>query len=146
MRTRLVNERPESSRNRQPTPPPNPPPAPTLADAIANLAKVVAGNARVLQAMAQDRAPTPQPNQHQQGNNTYADFLKTHPPVFLKADEPLEADDWIGTIEQKLALIRCTDAQKTQYAAQQLQGPARGWWSNFRATQPNRDNIPWATF
>ena len=30
--------------------------------------------------------------------NSYADFLKTHPPVFLKVDEPLEIDYWIRTI------------------------------------------------
>jgi hypothetical protein len=38
-------------------PPPNPPPAPTLADAIASLINVIADNARLLQAIAQDRIP-----------------------------------------------------------------------------------------
>jgi hypothetical protein len=38
-------------------PPPNPPPAPTLADAIASLINVSADNARLLQAIAQDRIP-----------------------------------------------------------------------------------------
>jgi len=44
-----------------------------------------------------------------EANNTYADFLKTHPLVFLKADKPLEADDWLHTIEQKFGLIQCSD-------------------------------------
>jgi hypothetical protein len=79
-------------------------------------------------------------------NNSYANFLKTQPPVFLKADEPLEADDWIRTIEQKLDLIHCTDAQKTKYAAQQLQGPIGAWWSNFGATQQARNQNPWVFF
>jgi hypothetical protein len=77
------------------------------------LINVSADNARLLQAIAQDRIPARQHNRNPPGNNSYADFLKTQPLVFLKADEPLEADDWIRTIEQKLDLIRCTDAQKT---------------------------------
>jgi hypothetical protein len=60
MRTHLgtTDERPESSCACQTTPPPpNPPLAPTLADAIANLINVSADNVRLLQAIAQDRAP-----------------------------------------------------------------------------------------
>jgi hypothetical protein len=76
-------------------PPPNPPPAPTLVDAIASLINVSADNARLLQAITQDSIPAQQHNQNPPGNNNYVDFLKTQPPVFLKADEPLEADDWI---------------------------------------------------
>jgi hypothetical protein len=74
-------------------PPPNPPPAPTLADAIASLINISVDNARLLQAIAQDCIPAQHHNQNPLGNNNYADFLKTQPPVFLKADEPLEADD-----------------------------------------------------
>jgi hypothetical protein len=74
------------------------------------LINVSADNACLLQAIAQDCIPTQQHNRNPPGNNNYADFLKTQPPVFLKADEPLEADDWIRTIEQKLDLICCTNA------------------------------------
>jgi hypothetical protein len=70
-------------------PPPNPHPAPTLADAIASLINVSANNARLLQATTQDRILAQQHNQNPLGNNNYADFLKTQPPVFLKANEPL---------------------------------------------------------
>jgi hypothetical protein len=56
---------------------PNPPPfPPTLAEAIAALV-----NATTLLA------------QNQNGNQGYVDFTDTHPPVFSKDDEPLEADD-----------------------------------------------------
>jgi hypothetical protein len=69
-------------------------------------------------------------------DSTYLDFLKTQPPVFYKANEPLEAEDWICTLEQKFNLIRCSDVQKTQFAVQQLQGSAGAWWANFIATRP----------
>ena len=116
-----------------PNPPP-PPPAPTLTEAIAHLINASADNTLILQAMAQNMAPGLHGRCDPEGNNTYGDFLKTQPPIFTKANEPLEADDWIRTIEQKFGLIRCSRNQKTLFAAQQLQGPAGAWWASYFAT------------
>jgi hypothetical protein len=84
----------------------NPPPVPpTLAKAI------VASHTRFLREMAGNQF-------HQQGgkgqhqaprNTTYMEFSKTRPPIFVKAEEPLEADEWIRVMEQKFGLIRCTE-------------------------------------
>jgi hypothetical protein len=69
---------------------PNPPPfLPTLAEAIATLV-----NATTLLAQNQNG------NQGHRGRNnggetTYVDFPDTRPSVFSKANEPLEADDWL---------------------------------------------------
>jgi hypothetical protein len=63
-------------------------------------------------------APGPHGCHDPEGNNTYADFLKTQPPIFIKANEPLEADDWIHTIEQKFLLIHYNGNQKTLFATQ----------------------------
>lgn len=138
---------PRTSRTRanMPNPPP-PPPVPTLADAIAHLVDASADNARILQAIAQNMAPGPRGHHNHGGNNTYADFLKTQPPIFLRAREPLEADDWIRTIEQKLGLIHCNKNQKTLFAAQQLQGLAGAWWASYLATQLEGYQVPWAEF
>jgi hypothetical protein len=91
---------------------PNPPPfPPTLAEAIAALV-----NATTLLAQNQNK------NQGRRGRNnggetTYIDFTDTRPPVFSKADEPLEADDWLQTMEQKFDLLQCTEYQKPVFAA-----------------------------
>jgi hypothetical protein len=45
------------------------------------------------------------------------DFTDTHPPVFTRADEPLEADDWLRTMEQKFDLTNYTDYQKPVFVA-----------------------------
>jgi hypothetical protein len=55
---------------------------------------------------------------------SYLDFLKTRPPLFVKAEDPLETDEWIRVIEQKFGLLRCTETQKPLLAAQQLRGLA----------------------
>jgi len=70
------------------------------------------------------------------------DFLETQPPVFRTAEDPLDAEHWPRTIEQKLGLIPCTDIQKTQFATQQLHGPAGAWWANHLAMQPTERQIP----
>ena len=46
---------------------------------------------------------------HNRQEAMYVDFIDTRPPVFTKADEPLEADDWLRTMEQKFDLIPCIE-------------------------------------
>ena len=92
---------------------PDPPPVPpNLADAIAALVNVTIDNARLLRELAQSNQNMMHGNRgrnHQRQETTYVDFTDTQPPVFSKADEPLEADDWLHTIEQKFDLIPCTE-------------------------------------
>jgi hypothetical protein len=74
------------------------------------------------------------------------EFLETRPPVFVKAEEPLEADEWIRVMEQKFGLIRCMETQKPLFAAQQLRGSASTWWANFVAIHPEGHLVTWAEF
>ena len=77
----------------------DPPPVPTnLADAIAALVNVTVENSHLLHEMAQSNQNQMQGNRgrhHNRQEATYVDFIDTRPPVFTKADEPLEADDWL---------------------------------------------------
>jgi len=103
----------------------------------------------MLRELAQ-RQPHPLPNfgaQHNpEGETRYIDFTKTRPPVFSKADEPLEADDWLRTMEQKFSLIRCLETQKPLFAAQQLRGAAGSWWENFLVIQNPGHQVTRAQF
>jgi hypothetical protein len=74
------------------------------------------------------------------------DFSETRPPLFVKAKDPLEADEWIRVIEQKFGLIRCMETQKPLFAAQQLRGPASTWWANYVAIKPARHQVTWDKF
>ena len=129
---------------------PNPPPAPpSLADAIAVLLSATTDNARLLRELAQ-RQPHPAPNfrapRNGDGETRYVDFTETRPPVFTKADEPLEADDWLRTMEHKFSLIQCSETQKPLFAAQQLRGAAGAWWENFLAIQAPGHQVTWTEF
>jgi hypothetical protein len=74
------------------------------------------------------------------------DFLTTHPPVFVDATDPLEADNWFHTIESKFGLLHCPEYQKTPYATQQLRGSARAWWASYITALPADHQVPWGEF
>ena len=101
---------------------PDPPPVPlNLADAIAALVNVTDENARLLREIAQSNQNVMQGNcghNHLRHEATYVDFIDIRPLVFTKADEPLEADDWLRTMEQKFDLIPYTEYQKPIFATQ----------------------------
>jgi hypothetical protein len=79
-------------------------------------------------------------------NMSYSDFLATHPPVFSRAKDLLDADDWLRTTESKFSLLHCTKYQKTLYAAQQLRGPAGAWWASYTTSLPDDHHVAWDEF
>jgi hypothetical protein len=73
------------------------------------------------------------------------EFLVTQPPTFTEAGEPLEADEWLHTIESMFNLLNYTENQKVMFAAQQLLGDARAWWASFTANRLS-NQVQWAEF
>jgi hypothetical protein len=59
-------------------------------------------------------------------------FLRTHPTTFLQAKDPMEAGNWLKSIEKKLEIAQCTDKEKVLFAAHQLFGTAAEWWEMYR--------------
>jgi hypothetical protein len=87
-------------------PPPPPPPTP-----VELMQMVVEGQHMLAKAMrqlvvrdARCGRQGPDPNQY----SDFKDFLDTKPPLFKEAEEPLQADEWLNTIEQKLCLLHLT--------------------------------------
>ena len=52
--------------------------------------------------------------------SSFKDFLDTKPSIFKVAEEPLQADKWLNTIEQKFYLLRVMEHQKVEYVSHQL--------------------------
>jgi hypothetical protein len=136
-----------TSRGQEDTP--NPPLVPpTLAEAIAALVTATADNTRFLHEMAGHQLQQQGRRAYPQGTRetSYLDFSETRPPLFVKAEDPLEADEWVRVIEQKFGLIRCPETQKSLFVAQQLRGPANTWWRNYLAIQPIGHQVTWDKF
>jgi hypothetical protein len=70
-----------------------------------------ADNTRFLREMAGQQLQQQGGRAYPQGprKTSYLDFSETRPPLFVKAEDPLEADEWVRVIEQKFGLIRCTE-------------------------------------
>jgi hypothetical protein len=65
-----------------------------------------------------------QPNQqvHQQQpppppQSRLGEFLRTCPTTFSQAKDPMEAQDWLKSIEKKLEIAQCNDHEKVLFAA-----------------------------
>ena len=81
--------------------PPNPP---DLAQAIAAMLTGRDEQTTFLcELVQQGRAPRPE-HHHQPPIPGYEQFLNTQPPLFHKADKPLESNSWLRTIESKFTL------------------------------------------
>jgi Retrotransposon gag protein. len=112
------------------------------------LAQVLAQQTQLMNMMIQQMQ-----NQLNQGNNNapppqnkLADFLRVRPPTFSSTTNPVEAGDWLHTIEKKLELLQCTDQEKVVFASHQLQGPASEWWDHFQMNRAEGQPITWADF
>jgi hypothetical protein len=74
------------------------------------------------------------------------DFLDTKPPIFREAEELLQVDEWLSTIEQRFQLLRISKGLKDSYAGHQLQGPVGIWWNHRRTTFPANVDVIWDQF
>ena len=76
-------------------------------------------------------------NGNQNGHHSkLSDFQRTKPPSFSHATDPLDADDWLRTIERKLEIARTDDGE----------GSLAIWWDNAKAIWPADEEITWAKF
>ena len=85
-------------------------------------------------------------NRDDEPRSKLRDFQNTNPPVFSKSIKPLDADDWIRTIENNLMVARVGDDEKVTLATHFLAGPARAWWENTLAMQAAGQVVNWNGF
>jgi hypothetical protein len=98
----------------------------------------------------QQQPPPPQPQVQVQmphvPRDKRAEFMRGHPPVFAHSADPMDAEDWLCTVERELHTIQCNDREKTLYGPRQLRGAAQSWWESYLATHVNPKAITWEEF
>jgi hypothetical protein len=52
------------------------------------------------------------------------DFQRTKLSIFSHVVEPMDADDWLKSVEKKLQVVQCNNHEKVLLASHQLSGPA----------------------
>lgn len=74
------------------------------------------------------------------------DFILLKPPVFRCSSEPLEADDWLRSIERKLDTAHVAPDDRVVFAVYFLECAALEWWENYVAMQPDGHVVTWQEF
>ncbi|KAK1608761.1 hypothetical protein QYE76_032434 [Lolium multiflorum] len=82
---------------------------------------------------------------HEHPGSKLKNFQNTNPPVFSKTEEPLDADDWLHTMENNLEVAGVEANDKVLFATHYLAGPARAWWTSARALNAGQ-MMTWADF
>jgi hypothetical protein len=115
--------------------------------------QMMEAQAQLMQVMTQFLANTQ--NNNNNNNNPppppppqvdmLARFLRLRPAKFSRAAEPLEAMDWLRSVNKDLVTTSCTDAEKVRFAAHLLEGPAASWWDTYQITHPIK-GVTWDLF
>ncbi|KAK1665174.1 hypothetical protein QYE76_053333 [Lolium multiflorum] len=82
---------------------------------------------------------------HDHPGSKLKNFQNTNPPVFSKTEEPLDADDWLQTMENNLEVAGVEANDKVLFATHYLAGPACAWWTSARALNAGQ-MMTWADF
>ena len=90
-----------------------PPPPPSLAHVLATMEGNRVRTEQILERLAQNQNN----NQNRQGQCvSLADFLRVGPPFFSKPKEPLDADDWLHSVQRKFAAHHVPAAEHVNFA------------------------------
>jgi hypothetical protein len=110
----------------------NPPPPPTLEQVLIMQAQILQTMQQTMANMqqAQGHQPVPQPQPH----DKLGDFQRTKPPTISHSVEPMNADDWLKTIEKVL------------FASHQLEGSTVDWWDAYVEAHEEPESINWQEF
>jgi hypothetical protein len=86
------------------------------------------------------QAPPPPPR------DRLGEFQRTKKPTFSQALEPMDADDWLKSVEKKLQVVQCNNHEKVLLASHQLSGPAFDWWDAYVEAHEEPESINWPEF
>jgi hypothetical protein len=103
----------------------------------------------IRQEMCQERDEIHQERRAQQQQHQQAPLPPPPPPVpptFSSSPDPLDADDWLKSVEKMLIIAQCSDWEKVLYASGRLTGSAADWWDSYTAVHHAADTITWAEF
>jgi hypothetical protein len=69
-------------------------------------------------------APLPPPPPPVPPWDKHREFMSHKPPTFASSPNPLDAVDWLKSMEKMLIIAQCSDREKVLYASGRLTGPA----------------------
>jgi hypothetical protein len=74
------------------------------------------------------------------------EFMSHKPPTFSNSTNPLQADDWLKSMDKMLNIAQCSDREKVLYASGRLTGSAADWWDAYCAAHAAVNTITLVEF
>ena len=75
----------------------------------------------------------------------YGRFGKMKPAEFTGSTDPLEAEEWLSSIETILDFMELSDHERVMCATYMLKKDARHWWGSVKLRK-NVNNMTWGEF
>jgi hypothetical protein len=66
--------------------------------------------------------------------------------MFSQVVEPMDADDWLKSVEKKLQVVQCNNHEMVLLDSHQLSGPAVDWWDAYVEAHEGPENMNWPEF
>jgi hypothetical protein len=85
--------------------------------------------------VALPQAPPPPPR------DSLGDFQCTKLHTFSHAVEPMDAVDWLKSVDKNLQVVQCSNCEKVLLASHQLSGPAADWWDGYVEAHEEPESI-----
>src|SRR3954466_11615842 len=117
-----------------------PPPPPSAAEIMMEAERNRCDQTRLLELIEQNTT------HHRNVVVSIQDFILLKPPVFRCSFEPLEADDWLRSIERKLDTAHVASDDRVIFAVYFLEGVTLQWWENYVAMEPDGHVVTWQEF
>jgi hypothetical protein len=110
----------------------------------------------IRQEMRQERQEMHQVRQEQQQQlppppgvsprDKHQEFMSHKPLTFSNSSNPLQADDWLKSVDKMLNIAQCSDREKVLYASGRFTGPAADWWDAYCVAHAATNTITWVEF
>jgi hypothetical protein len=94
----------------------------------------------------QQQPPLPPPPPPAPPMYKHREFMIHKPPTFSNSADPLQADDWLKSVDKMLNIAQCSDREKVLYASGRLTDPTMDWWDAYCAAHATVNTITWAEF
>ncbi|KAL5580524.1 hypothetical protein UlMin_012966 [Ulmus minor] len=87
----------------------------------------------------------PPVHQNYQQEPVYKRFCQMKPAEFVGSSDPLEAEEWLSSIETILEFMELSDHEKVMCASYMLRKDARYWWDSVKLRR-NVYTMTWGEF
>jgi hypothetical protein len=135
-------------------PPPNPPPAGTddmiaiqmrllqkMANMMIEMQEQIRQERQEICQERQERQQLPPPPPPPPPRDKHREFMSHKAPTFFSSPDPLQADDWLKSMEKMLNIAQCTNREKVLYASGRLTGPVADWCDAYYDAHVAADTI-----